>query len=196
MTKSTAAEDPRRALELLDQVGQLQHRVQTTLRSFWFPMVVFGALALISAPITFLAGEAVGIFWALAGPGGGGLIARHYHLRERALGIESSALPYVSTSLGIMVGCFAAGFGGDMLDSEVISFVGPYVVVSLGFIVFARLDRAPAVAVVAAGLGALAIGLGAALDDARHTAAILGAAYGGVFLSTGWRYRRSDGVDP
>ena len=60
------------ASEALQLIELLRSRTRSALRVVWFPLVVFGALFLLSAPLVWLArGPAVGAYWALAGAAGG-----------------------------------------------------------------------------------------------------------------------------
>lgn len=181
------------ASEALHLVDQLQRRTWATLHVVWFPLVMFGALFLLSAPVLWLAhGPAVGMYWALAGVAGGATVGRYYQRRERALGVEGPWVPYAVSGVGIMVGCFAAVAVGKALDSELIVTIGPCIVVSAGYVVFALLDRSPVLGGVAVILAAASLGLGATGWEPRSVGASLAVLYGVTFLATGLAFRRRE----
>ena len=66
--------------------------------------------------------------------------AMYFRRHERTIGLEGPAAPYVITTVAIIVGCFAVGG----LGGELVSAVGPSAVVAAGLVVFAWLDRSPA----------------------------------------------------
>jgi hypothetical protein len=182
------------ASEALQLIERLQRRTRASLRVVWFPLVVFGSLFLASAPLAWLgSGPAVGVYWALAGTAGGVTVGRYYQRRERELGLEGPWFPYLITGLGIMVGCFAVVALGKALDSEMTVAVGPCLIVSAGYLVFAVLDRSATLGGVAAGLGAVSLALAASGWEPREVGAMLAVIYGGAFVATGlacrWRER-------
>ena len=178
------------ASEALQFIERLQRRTRATLRVVWFPLVVFGALFLAGAPLVWLtSGPAVGAYWAVAGTAGGVMVGRYYQGRERELGLEGPWVPYFITGLGIMAGCFAAVALGKAVDSEMTVAVGPCVVVSAGYVVFAVLDRSAALGGVAVALAAVSLGLAASGLEPRQVGATLAVIYGGAFLATGLVYR-------
>lgn len=182
--------EARHAADTLRHIERLRHGTRATLASFWFPLVLFGGLTLASAAVAWRAwGPAVGAYWALAGPLGGLVTAAYYWRRERALGLEGPWVPHALTGAGIVVGCFLAAGLGQALDSETAIAVAPALVVSVGYLVFAWLDRSAVLAAVAAALAAAAAALAATSIDARDLAAIVALLYGATFLATGVAYR-------
>jgi hypothetical protein len=180
---------PQQAVEALAEVDRIRRRTQATLHTFWFPLVLWGALMLTSVPVVaVLAGPSIGVYWALAGPLGGIVTGWYYQRRERQLGVESRPGPYVAGMLGIMVGAFAAGFGGGALGLEMVAAVGPLVWISVAWLWFAWLERSLLLAGEAAGLAALAIGLWVAGADPQQASLVGTVAYGTVFLLTGLAY--------
>ncbi|MDQ3610740.1 MAG: hypothetical protein M4D85_03860 [Actinomycetota bacterium] len=181
----------RQAAQTLGEVERLRRQARGDLQAFWFPLVVFGGLTLASAGVVLLAGPAaLGLYWACAGPVGGAATGWHYYRRERELGLQGPAVPYGVTAAGILLGCFVVAGAGSAAGSEAAVVVGPPLVISAGYLVFARLERSLTLAALAAGLGAVPIGLWAVSADAHRTVLVAALAYGAVFLVSGLAYRR------
>ena len=185
---SSSARD---AVDVLRQVDALQRRTNDLLRAFWFPLVVFGALTLLSAPVQWVStGVAIGVYWAFAGPLGGLAIAWYYRSRELRLGLTQSATPYVLTAIGILVGTFVlpALTSGDL--QEVVSVFA----VAAGYLVFAWLDRSPLLAALAVGMAGVAVVVLASGVD--HPGAITAAVSGAATLTTGLVVGRRERTRP
>jgi hypothetical protein len=154
---------------------------------------VFGSLTLGSTAVIVLAGApALAIYWSVAAPLGAIFTARYYHQREHALGLEARAAPYMATAIGMMVGCFLAGALGDALVSSVMAVVGPSLVVSAGYLVFAYLDGSPPLAGVAIALAAGALALQATDLGAEPVGVVLALGYGGASVALGVAYRTAE----
>ena len=118
-------------------------------------------------------------------------MSRWYQHRERDLGLEGPWVPYVVTGIGIMVGCFSVVAVGKALNSEMTAAVGPCLVVSAAYVVFAVL-RSAALGAVAVGLAAVSLVLPATGWEPREVGATLAVIYGGAFVATGLAYRRRE----
>ncbi len=89
------------AATTLREVDALQRRTGSVARSFWFPMVLFGRLSLLSAPLCAVGSDVHnGVLWTIAGPAGGVLTARYYRTRELNLGVRVARAPYLLTGAG------------------------------------------------------------------------------------------------
>lgn len=82
-----------RAAALLGEHHHLRERVaadRAAALDATFPLALFGLIALGSAVVAAIAGDAaVGIFWSLAGPAGGLAIAVHYARAERRVQLRT-----------------------------------------------------------------------------------------------------------
>ena len=190
--------DVRSAAEALDEVERLRRETRRQSRAgveqLWLPLILFGGLVLLTPAIEALfGGRAVRIYWAVAGPAGTILCGWYYRKRELQIGLEVPALPYLLVSVGIVVGSLVLGWIGGITDSQ-LAWVGPPLVVCAGYAIFAWLDRSAGLAILAAALTAVTLGLYASPLD-EQTASLAGTiTFGGVFVGTGllflWRRAR------
>ena len=143
--------------EVEGTVEQTRRRTRSLISDYWLPNVFFGATALVAAVLLERGLVlAMVVLWSVAGPIGLLVTAAYYARKERTLGVARTAWPYALTGIGIFVGCMAAGFIGR---GQLLSYAGPMVVIGLGYLVFAWLERKVGIAVV----GALTVLLGASL---------------------------------
>ncbi|MGI8593301.1 MAG: hypothetical protein ACR2ML_02860 [Solirubrobacteraceae bacterium] len=173
--------------ETLAELAHLRSRTRGTLRSFWFPLVLFGGLTLASAPLYAIGGAAVGVFWLVAAPAGIVATSRYYRRRELRLGIEGPTAPYVATGIAIALAAWLTG----ALGGEEVSTYGPSLAIAAGTLVFAALDRSAALAGVAAGLVAAAAAVALA-GVGTAAAPLLAAAFGAGYLIAGLLFRRDE----
>ena len=184
---------PQLAADTLQQVERVRRRTRSDLSSFWFPLVLFGALTLVGAAVVGLAGtRALGAYWALAGPAGSVVTGYYYWRRERRLGVEGPALPYVVTAVAMVVGALLAGGLGSASGSELAAASGPNLVVAAGLLMFSWLERSAALAALAGGLAALTLALAASGVAPRQVVLVLALAFGTAAIGTGLFYRLQD----
>jgi hypothetical protein len=177
--------DYRQAQEIVEEVDRLRSATRSQLSAMWWPLLVFGLLTLASAAlIAGFGADALGVYWAVAGPLGGITVGAFYRNRERAIGVESPSLPYVLTALAVLIGAMAAGVIGDAAGSPLGAAAAPSLVVSAGFLVFAALERSALLAAVAVALAVETVWLWMASNDAERAALILATSYGTAFLAT------------
>lgn len=74
-----------------------------------------------------------------------------------------------------------------------VASAGPMVVVALGYLAFARLERSWDVAFVAAGM--LLVTVVVALAGVQHACGVLSATFGGAFAATGVALRQAEPRD-
>ncbi len=178
--------------EALRDIEHLRNRTQQQLNAFWFPLMLFGALSVVSSIVGALyGGFAGGIFWLVAGPLGGAATSFYYYKRESRLGVESNPFPWIATAVGVMVGCFATAFGGASLELPVLSTLGPLLTISAGYLIFGRLAHSPMVSVAAVLLGLTVVVMWlAGMGD--QTASYGTALFGVVTFGIGVASRRRD----
>lgn len=152
----------------------------------WFPLVLFGVLQLGGAAILLLAGgQGVGVYWIVAGPLGGVATGVYSAWRGMRIGVDIAWAPYLATGVLIVVGTVAAGGVGAVTGVDALAVAGPAIVVSLGMLNFARLERSPALAVLALSL-ALAVVALLGIDMEPAVKGVIGSgAYGLAFLGLG-----------
>jgi hypothetical protein len=174
------------AYELIGEVHRVRRRTRARASVMWFPLLLFGALSLVSALVVVrYGGRALGPYWMVAGPAGGIATAIASWRRGSRLGVSVPGAPYAAAAAFILVGASLAGWAGDALGKHLISAAGPSLVVSMGYLLFARLERSPALTGVAAGLAVLTVGVLATGIGPESMAAILAVIHGAVFVATG-----------
>lgn len=178
--------------EALREIEQLRSRTHRQINHFSFPLILFGALMVIDAAVGIaFGGRSAGLFWIVAGPAGGAATGFYYHRRESKLGVESNATPIIATAVVMMVGCFAAGFGGAALDLPVLSTLGPMFCISAGYLMFGRLVDSISLQMSAVVL-AIAVLLMWLFGSPEQTAMIGTGLYGAAILVIGLVNRRRE----
>lgn len=166
--------DRTQAEGLAAATDEARRRARLLLSVFWLPLILFGALTVASAAVTEVApGPAVGLLWAIGAPLATIATALWYRGRTVELGIGDDPRPYVLTAVGILVTAFALGAIGR---GSVTSYAGPLLMVGLGYLVFARLQRSLALTIAAGVTIALAAGL--FLYHPSHAYAVVAATLG------------------
>lgn len=141
-------------------------------------------LTLLSTPFFELwDGAGAGLFWLVAAPAGIALVMRHYRRRELTAGLASAPRPYVVTAACLVAACFALGFGDGIAGEQDVANFGPPLAVSAAYLVYAWLERAALLALLAFALAGLTIAL--ALGDAQRANQIVAAADGASFVLVG-----------
>ena len=178
---------PEEAAAKLREIDTVRRHTRGVLRSFWFPLVVFGPLMLISGVLALFAeGPVIGLFWAVAGLAGSVAVCLHYRNRESRLGLSSSPLPYVLVMVAMLAGAFIL----PALTSGELRGVVSMFAIAAGYLVFAALDRELWLVWLAFALALVPLSLLSAAPDlaAPGSGVILGAA----FLGTGIVLRRRE----
>ncbi len=121
----------------------------------------------------------------VAGPSGGFATRRYYRDRAITLGAGVSGRAYAVVGVTLFVSAWVAG-------AVTQSAAGPMLVVAVGYLAFARLDRSWPVAAVATVLGVAAVVVIA--TDPAHADVILALVFGLGFTGTGLMLRRRDPV--
>ncbi len=157
--------DSQTARTTLDEVDRLRSDARHRLDHAWFPLILFGLLTLASAGVVALFGEsALGLFWLVAGVGGGIACGWHAQRTEERRGLSRPGLPYVLLAGVLLVSALLLGAFG----TGAVQVAGPPLVVAVAYLGFAVLERSVAIAVTAAFLGAATIAI-AVIDVAEPT---------------------------
>ena len=179
------------ARQTLHELRRIRRETRAALDSLWFPLVVFGALTLVSSVVFTVAGPQAfgGLYWPVAGVAGGAVTAWYYSRREGSIGVGAAAAPHAATGAAILIGTLGLGWGGALLGLPIVSAAGPSLVVAAGFLAFAYLERSAALAGIAVGLATMTLTLVAVGLDASRLTAVGTATYGAAFLVTGLAHR-------
>ncbi|MGH9164231.1 MAG: hypothetical protein ACRDZW_01805 [Acidimicrobiales bacterium] len=182
-----ATTNPADAAETLREIGALRRRTQLDVRSYWFPLVVFGGLTLCSAPLGLVGdGTAMGIFWAFAAPAGTVAVSRYYRQRELHVGVSKVAWPYIATAVTMTVLAFVLpAVTTGHLQQVVSSFA-----IAGGYVVFGAIDRRIGIAA----LGALiaAVAAAALARGVDHPGALTAVGTGTAIVVSGLAARRAE----
>jgi hypothetical protein len=145
------------AEQLIDDVEEQRRRARKGLGGYWFPMVLFGGIALVAALTLELgAPERVLALWIVAAPAGIVATSIYYGRRTHRTGLGAPPLPFILTGLGIAVGASLLGWLGH--DSP-IGYAGPLLVIGAGYLIFAWLERSRLAGAFAVALVVAAVGL-------------------------------------
>lgn len=170
----------------LASVDRVRERTRSDLRSSWFPLVLFGSLTVLSGILSLAYGPVVfAPFWAVAGPLGGILTGAYYVRRQQRKGVLEPSARYVVLAVALMAGCFATGWGGAALGIWQMSVVGPYLVVSAAYVLFAIFEHSPLLAWISGSLAVLTVLVGLFANSSATAGPTLAFACGLVFLGTG-----------
>ena len=143
------------AKALISSVEATRRQTHAMLSENWFPMILFGTLAIVAVPVAeFWSQTAMEALWIFGAPLAVLATGLWYRGREIEVGVSTNALPYAITGIAIIVGCTALGIAGR---GGRVSYAGPLFVIGFGYLVFARLDRSLAGAILGAGMVAAAV---------------------------------------
>jgi hypothetical protein len=128
-----------RSKELLAAAEGARRQTRSILSANWFPLILFGTLALVSVPVAeYWSATAMKALWLFGAPLAALATSLWYRGRALETGVSGSAWPYLVTAIAIIVGCSALGIAGR---GGRVSYAGPLCVIGVGYLVFARLDR-------------------------------------------------------
>jgi hypothetical protein len=184
-TPSTPSASPDGASRLLSEVSEVRNRTRTHLQSYWFPVTLFGAITILSAPFTLIGdGVGVGIFWSIVGPLGGALTGVYYRHREQRLGVGSPALPYILTAVAMMAGAFLLPV---IITGPAQASVSSYSI-AIGYVVFGLLERSKMLAAV--GLLIATIPTVVIVTDIANPGLVTALLTGAIMMASGMIRRR------
>jgi hypothetical protein len=127
------------AEQLIGEVEDQRSRARKALGGYWFPLVLFGGIALVAAlSLELGARERALALWIVAAPAGIVATSIYYGRRAHRIGLGAPLLPFILTGLGIAVGASLLGWLGRGTS---IGYAGPMLVIGAGYLVFARLQR-------------------------------------------------------
>jgi hypothetical protein len=165
---------------LLGTTHAAGRRTRSILAANSFPMILFGLLALASAPVAEAwSGPAVAVLWLVGAPIASVATGLWYRSRELEHGVASNAWPFIATGVGILIGATVLGIAGG---GGVLSEAGPLFVIGLGYLVFARLERSVLVAGLAACVLVSAVALALIRPQHAYTIGVVIFGAGSVLL--------------
>lgn len=180
----SAVVPPAEAARTLTSIRATRKRTRADLRSYWYPLVVFGVLTLLSTPFFEIwDGAGAGLYWLVAAPAGIAVVARHSRRRELSTGLAPAPRPYIVTAVCLVAACFALGFGGGIADEPDVANFGPPLAVAAAYLVYAWLERSVLLVVLACALAGLTVAL--ALGDVARAIQIVALADGASFVLVG-----------
>lgn len=134
MLGNPASASARQAAEALDEVARLRGRTRRSLGVAWFPLVCFGVLTMLSAPL--IAGAppaALAPLWLVAGAAGMVLTRRHYRRRSRQQGVTGRGRRAWIVAAALFPACVLAAVAGSMADGAAGGVLASIVVVVAGY---------------------------------------------------------------
>lgn len=178
---------PNTAQDLLSNVESTQASVQRQVGNMFVPLILFGAVTLLSAPVVWVAGaESLFWFWLIAAPAAGLLNGAIERRRESHAGFRTNPLPSIAIAVLLVISCFAAAAWGVASGHDVVVAAGPALAIALGYLAFALLYRSRLLALVAVGLALSTLMLAATISDLRLLMTVLAVLYGSSFMATGY----------
>jgi hypothetical protein len=166
--------------QLLGATRAAGRRTRSILAANSFPMILFGLLALGSAPVAEAwPGPAVLVWWLVGSPLASLATAFWYRSREMQHGVAANAWPFIATAIGIIVGATALGFLGR---DGALGYAGPLFVIGVGYLVFARLERSVPAAAMAIGVLVCAIALALVKPAHGYTIGVVVFGVGSVLI--------------
>lgn len=178
---------------LLGATQAAGRRTRSILAANSFPLIVFGVLALASAPVAEAwSWPAIAVLWLVGAPLASVATGLWYRSRELEYGVAANAWPFIATAACIVVGATTLGVAGR---GGALSYAGPLFVIGLGYLGFARLERSVAVAVMAASILLIAVALAVLRPPHAYTIGVVVFGVGSVLLGVTSlaRERRIDG---
>ena len=167
------------AVQMIVELEALRARVQGDLRplaSLSVPLMVWGALTLLSAAPAWIDGDWLALYWLLAVPVGLVVVARHFRRLERGIGVWSpGGRTAFALAVALAVAALCAGF---LWRGVAVGYV-----LAAGYAGFAWLLRSRACAALAAGLAIATAAVQA--SDVDRPDALLAALLGGASLGIG-----------
>jgi hypothetical protein len=141
--------DAHQASDLLHETQRLTARARADRYWTWLPLVVFGGLSLLAAPLYH---AAIGlwapmVYWLVAGPIGYTVCARYHRRRRQRTGIGGVPVgPYVATGVLLLLGLLL-----------LLPFHLEFFAIALALLMLARRERSRSLAITAAAFASLSL---------------------------------------
>ena len=142
---------------MLGEITELRRRVRRSLGTPWFPLVCFGLLTMLSAPLVAIMGTAVLVpFWLIAATSGMLLTRRYYRGRARLRGVGGRGRRAGVLAASMCAAAFTAGILAGATGGQAAGVLAPVTVILVGYAGLGWLLRTPAPALAVAPAAALA----------------------------------------
>lgn len=153
---------PRQATEVLDDLDRLRRHTRLV-GAPWFPLLYFGALTMLSAPLVGAGGSILAL-WVVGGAAGMLLTRRHYRRRARHRGATARGRSARTIGVIMFVVCLLAALAAGMIGGAPAALTTVIVVVLASYLALGWLARDP--------VPSLAIAPGAAIAAAFAVAGL------------------------
>ena len=155
----------------------------------WLALVLLATLSVASLSLTGAATSPTALFWVFVGPVGAGAIALYAYRRSRSSGLDSSPLPYVAVTVGILILSYAAGKFGFAFGIPAVARFGPAVVAAAGYFALAWIERSWMVAAISFALLAVTVAIIGFDLSSQQSKALLFGLYGITLVAVGLSMR-------
>jgi hypothetical protein len=145
------------AESLVRELDELRQATRASALSWWFPMVVFGLVA-IGGGLLAATADAIKLAWWVTAPIAAMLlIAGHYRRHSASVGAVAKHRRYWY----LWLPCSAAAFAAPLLAPEAARAAAPWMVIAIGYLAAAGLGRSLRMATLGGLLGAASLALAA-----------------------------------
>lgn len=173
---------PLAAREALEDVRRLQRVGRHRLATVWFPLAVFGLIYLGMAPLALLIHRNhLAPYFLVALLIASFATPRHYRRSGQSDGIETSAWPWLATSIAMTIGGGVASVSGFRLHSLFLDSTGPFLVVTSFFLAFSLIARSSLLLVVTLTMAAICAAA-TPIPNGNHRVATEATAFGLLLL--------------
>ena len=142
----------------LAELARIEDAVRRPRTAVWFPLLVFGLIDTVGAPLAWIIGrDHLGPYFLPMSVLGAILCVRHYRDTGRTSGLQTPAFVWLGVILAAALAAAAcSGIGGDN-DWDALNLAGPAVSFMVGYTVLGVWARSTTMLFVVAGLGATAV---------------------------------------
>jgi hypothetical protein len=172
------------ARELLTEAADLR-RVARRPAGLWPPLVVFGLVAVVDAPLSALGSLAAGLWWLVAAPAAFAAVARCSAWQGHRRGLEGRVRWLVALSMASFAACWLLCFYIVAVEHLPVG-LGWAIIVGAGYLAWSWFSRSLAGAAVAVTLAAVGVAL--ALSPAPGWTVQLGVGTVMIMGGLGLRY--------
>ena len=153
----TGTVDAARARELLAEIETLRRDTRRP-RGLWPPLVIFGVVATLGAPLALVSDLAVNLWWFVTAPAAFAAVGFYSARQARRHGIESPGWPMYALGAASFAACWLA----CLVAPRVLHWpagLGWTVAVTAGYLAWSRFARSWPAALLALALAVVGIGL-------------------------------------